>query len=163
MSRAVSGPGVQQLGSQSPADAPPSSNFLNFPFRGCRPLTAALAFRARTKGVRSVPKSPASGLSCSFARDLPRILAGLSRLGPLQTSRFRPRTGSRGRLSIAALGVGGEAGSPSEPPASRPGHSLTGLGNVRRDRAGDARPQDDMQRPQAPEQPPTHGSPRHSS
>lgn len=40
---------------------------------------------------------------------------------------------------------------------------LTRLLNLRRDRAGDARPQDDVQRPQAPEQPPTHGSPRRSS
>lgn len=72
------------------------------------------------KGVRSVPKSPASGLSCSFARDLPRNPAGPSRLGPLQTSRFRPRAGSRGRLSVAALGAGEGAGSPSEPPSVAP-------------------------------------------
>lgn len=54
----MSGPGVQQLGGQSPADAPPTSNFLNFPFRGCRPLVAALASRALTKGSGASPSPP---------------------------------------------------------------------------------------------------------
>lgn len=163
VSRTVSGPGVQQLGGQSPAATPPSPNFLNFPFRGrgCRPLAAALVFRARTKGSRASPSLPQ--VNCPPSREIFPGSPPLGRLGPLQTSRFRLLAGTRGRLSIPALGVGGGEGSPSGPPASRHGHSLTRLGNLRRDRAGDARPQDDVQRPQAPEQPPTHGSPRRSS
>lgn len=134
----------------SPCRCSSKFQLLKLPFPGVQAPRGRPRLSCAHKGFRSVPKSPASGLSCSFARDLPRIPVGLSRLGPLQTSRFRPRTGSRGRLSIAALGAGGGPGSPSEPPASRPGHSLTRLGNVRRDRAGDASPQDDVQRPQAP-------------
>lgn len=58
----------------------------------------------------------------------------------------------------AEAGSPGGGGDPRRP--AKPGCGpLTRLLNVRRDRAGDARPQDDVQRPQAPEQPPTHGRP----
>lgn len=163
MSRAVSGPGVQQLGGQSPADAPPTSNFLNFPFRGCRPLAAALAFRALTKGSGASPSPPQ--VDCpALLREIfpgtPRARADSGRY-KLPVSALAP--GPAADCQSLPWGLEKERGALVNPPASRPGHLLTRLGNVRRDRAGDARPQDDVQRPQAPEQPPTHGSPRRSS
>lgn len=80
-----------------------------------------------------------------------------------QGSRGRRALRSRDRLSSAAQRRGvpdrvGEWGDPGRP--AKPGCGpLTRLLDVRRDRAGDARPQDEVQRPQAPQQPPTHGSP----
>lgn len=68
MSGAVLGPGVQQLDCQFPAMTPPSPNFSNFPFRGCRPFAAALAFRALTKGSRASPSLPQ--LNCPPLREI---------------------------------------------------------------------------------------------
>lgn len=59
------------------------------------------------------------------------------------------------KRSAEAGSPGGDPGRPAKPGCG----PLTRLLDVRRDRAGDARPQDDVQRPQAPQQPPTHGSP----
>lgn len=86
---------------------------------------------------------------------------------PAPLPRELPRAGVPGCAarprapSASARPLSSPAGTPGAPP-SPPG-ALTRLQDLRRDRAGDARPQDDVQRPQAPEQPPTHGSPRRSS
>lgn len=125
------------------------TNFINFPFRGWGLGRTLLAHRL-SRAHKGGPVDPVPSLQTNF---------------------LSPAAGAEGQLSpVSAPALGADCQSAAQGPlVPLGGASGAGLGlltrllNVRWDRAGDACPQDEVQRPQAPEQPPTHGRPRRSS
>lgn len=118
---------------------PPITNFSNFPFRWGGPGRSALP--ARTKGTGR-PARPAEATFLALGKQPTRPSTRHRGTGTQAASRLRPAS-----QADQPAQPGGGPGTPAPSPGGEP---LTRLGNVRRDRAGDARPQDDVQRPQAP-------------
>lgn len=158
-----------RLPPRAPAPRPPSDNqLLKLPFPG---VGARLergqhnAFPARTKGTKRAPRPLQVNFPSFFQGNLTHPCSYGSRAASVprrKLSSFPPGRQVAGPNCQAQRRGGDPRKTPGAPPS--PGWGpLTRLLNVRWDRAGDTRPQDDVQRPQAPEQPPTHGRPRCSS